>query len=69
MRKLGVELGVEAMSLYHHVANKGDLLDGMIDIVFGEIDLPVGDRLEAGHAPARGLGPGGACPGTGGRSG
>jgi AcrR family transcriptional regulator len=40
MRKLGVELEVEAMSLYNHVANKGDLLDGMIDIVFGEIDLP-----------------------------
>jgi len=40
MRKLGVELGVEAMSLYNHVANKADLLDGMIDIVFGEIDLP-----------------------------
>jgi AcrR family transcriptional regulator len=40
MRKLGVELGVEAMSLYNHVANKGDLLDGMIDVVFGEIDLP-----------------------------
>jgi AcrR family transcriptional regulator len=40
MRKLGVELGVEAMSLYNHVANKTDLLDGMIDIVFEEIDLP-----------------------------
>jgi AcrR family transcriptional regulator len=40
MRKLGVELGVEAMSLYNHVANKSDLLDGMIDTVFGEIDLP-----------------------------
>jgi AcrR family transcriptional regulator len=40
MRKLGVELGVEAMSLYNHVANKSDLLDGMIDIVFGEIELP-----------------------------
>ena len=40
MRKLGVELGVEAMSLYNHVANKADLLDGMIDIVFAEIDLP-----------------------------
>jgi AcrR family transcriptional regulator len=40
MRKLGVELGVEAMSLYRHVANKSDLLDGMIDSVFGEIDLP-----------------------------
>jgi AcrR family transcriptional regulator len=43
MRKLGVELGVEAMSLYNHVANKSDLLDGMIDIVFGEIDLPTGE--------------------------
>jgi AcrR family transcriptional regulator len=41
MRKLGVELGVEAMSLYNHVANKVDLLDGMIDSVFGEIELPV----------------------------
>jgi AcrR family transcriptional regulator len=40
MRKLGEALGVEAMSLYHHVANKDDLLDGMIDVVFGEIDLP-----------------------------
>ena len=40
MRKLGVELGVEAMSLYNHVANKADVLDGMIDIVFAEIDLP-----------------------------
>jgi len=43
MRKLGVELGVEAMSLYNHVANKADLLDGMIDIVFAEIELPTGE--------------------------
>src|SRR6516162_8915268 len=43
MRKLGEALGVEAMSLYNHVASKGDLLDGMIDIVFSEIDLPAGD--------------------------
>ncbi len=40
MRKLGGELGVEAMSLYNHVANKDDLLNGMIDAVFSEIDLP-----------------------------
>jgi AcrR family transcriptional regulator len=40
MRKLGDAVGVEAMSLYNHVANKEDLLDGMIDVVFGEIDLP-----------------------------
>jgi AcrR family transcriptional regulator len=43
MRRLGQELGVEAMSLYNHVANKDDLLDGMVDLVFGEIELPAGD--------------------------
>jgi AcrR family transcriptional regulator len=42
MRKLGQALGVEAMSLYNHVAGKEGLLDGMIDIVFGEIGLPDG---------------------------
>jgi AcrR family transcriptional regulator len=41
MRKLGEELGVEAMSLYKHVASKSELLDGMVDLVFGEIPLPV----------------------------
>ncbi len=40
MRKLGETLGVEAMSLYNHVTNKDDVLDGMIDVVFSEIDLP-----------------------------
>ena len=40
MRKLGTKLGVEAMSLYNHCQNKVDMLDGMVDIVFGEIDLP-----------------------------
>ena len=43
MRKLAKELGVEAMSLYNHVASKDDLLDGMVDIVFGEIDPPAPD--------------------------
>src|SRR5579863_5805187 len=42
MRKLGDALEVEAMSLYNHVANKDELLDGMVDLVFGEIDLPTG---------------------------
>jgi AcrR family transcriptional regulator len=42
MRRLGQDLGVEAMSLYNHVANKDDLLDEMIDLVFGEIELPTG---------------------------
>jgi AcrR family transcriptional regulator len=40
MRKLGESLGVEAMSLYNHVANKDELLDGMVDLVFSEIPLP-----------------------------
>jgi AcrR family transcriptional regulator len=40
MRKLGEAVGVEAMSLYNHVAGKEDLLDGMIDLVFAEVDLP-----------------------------
>jgi AcrR family transcriptional regulator len=43
MRKLAHELGVEAMSLYHHVANKDDILDGIVDVVFSEIELPSGD--------------------------
>lgn len=40
MRRLGEAVGVEAMSLYNHVASKDDLLDGMIDVVFEEIELP-----------------------------
>jgi AcrR family transcriptional regulator len=43
MRKLGQRLGVEAMSLYHHFRNKDVILDGMIDLVFGEIELPPDD--------------------------
>ena len=53
MRRLGEELGVEAMSLYRHVASKDDLLDGMVDVVFGEIELPPdGHRLAHGDAGA-----------------
>jgi AcrR family transcriptional regulator len=40
MRKLADELGAGAMSLYHYVPNKLDLIDGMVDIVFGEIEPP-----------------------------
>jgi AcrR family transcriptional regulator len=42
MRKLGQDLGVEAMSLYNHVANKDDIIDGIVDLVFSEIALPSG---------------------------
>jgi AcrR family transcriptional regulator len=39
-RRLAQELGVVPMALYKHVADKEDLLDGMVDIVFAEIDFP-----------------------------
>jgi AcrR family transcriptional regulator len=44
MRKLAQELGVEAMSLYHHVKNKDDILDGLLEVVVSEIEVPtIGD--------------------------
>jgi AcrR family transcriptional regulator len=43
MRRLGEKLGFEAMSLYRHVANKNDLLDGMLDLVLAEWQLPQGE--------------------------
>jgi len=42
MRNLGQKLGVEAMALYNHVANKEAILDGIVDLVFSEIELPSG---------------------------
>lgn len=55
MRRLGEELGFEAMSLYRHVANKNDLLDGMLDLVLAEWQLPDGqaDWIEAIRTCAR----------------
>ena len=43
MRGLAQQLGVVPMALYKHVANKDELLDGMVDIVFSEIESPSGD--------------------------
>ena len=40
MRKLAAELGVEAMSLYHHVAGKDAILDAMVEATYSEIDSP-----------------------------
>ena len=40
MRRLGQQLGVEAMALYRHFGNKEDLLDGLVDVVVTEIDPP-----------------------------
>ncbi|HEX3214228.1 MAG TPA: TetR/AcrR family transcriptional regulator [Actinomycetota bacterium] len=42
MRRIAQELGVVPMALYKHVANKDELLDGMVDVVVGEIDPPAG---------------------------
>lgn len=41
MRKLGQRLGVEAMSLYNHVANKDEILDGIVEMVVGEFAVPL----------------------------
>ena len=42
MRRLGAELGVEAMSLYKHVANKDAILDGVVELIVGQIEVPGG---------------------------
>ncbi len=47
MRTLGERLGVRAMALYNHVDNKDDLIDGIIDVVYDEIDLPTGPGWKA----------------------
>lgn len=47
MRRLAEALQVEAMSLYHYVKNKNEILDGMVDLAFAEIDVPEGDWKEA----------------------
>jgi AcrR family transcriptional regulator len=51
MRSLGRELGVEAMSLYNHVSNKADLLDGLVEIVTGEVVAAV-DEIGPPTSPA-----------------
>lgn len=43
MRRLGRELDAGAMSLYHYVKNKDELVDGMVDLVFAEIEAPTAD--------------------------
>ena len=40
MRALGADLGVEAMSLYKHVANKDEILDGVVELIVGQIEIP-----------------------------
>ena len=60
MRKLGAELGVEAMSLYNHVPNKGALLDGMVEVLLGELEIPARglgweERIREGYRAFRRL--------------
>jgi AcrR family transcriptional regulator len=43
IRSLANQLGTKPMSLYHYVANKGEILDGIVDLVFSEIELPAGE--------------------------
>ncbi|HEX8509637.1 MAG TPA: TetR family transcriptional regulator, partial [Propionibacteriaceae bacterium] len=40
MRRLAQELGVKAMSLYNHVADRNEIVDGIVDLVFAEIEVP-----------------------------
>jgi AcrR family transcriptional regulator len=54
MASVGARLGVEAMSLYRHIGNKEEMLDGLVDRVFAEIEVPAdaGDWREALHRRA-----------------
>src|SRR5919205_930930 len=60
MRRLGAELGVEAMSLYNHVPNKSALLDGMVEVLLGEVEIPTEkagweERIREGYGAFRRL--------------
>jgi TetR/AcrR family transcriptional regulator, tetracycline repressor protein len=60
MRRLGAELGVEAMSLYNHVPNKNALLDGMVEVLLGELEIPAEnhgweERIREGYRAFRRL--------------
>ena len=52
IRSLAQELGVKPMAIYYHVANKDEILDGIVDLVFAEIELPEagGGGAQAGAA-------------------
>ena len=56
MRRLAKELGVEAMSLYNHVANKDEILSGIVEIVAGEVAVPSTRELEDLDPSERDLG-------------
>ncbi|MEV6927779.1 TetR/AcrR family transcriptional regulator C-terminal domain-containing protein [Dactylosporangium sp. NPDC051485] len=53
IRSLAASLGVKPMSVYHHVAGKDEILDGIVDLVFAEIDLPEPGREWRGEMVRR----------------
>lgn len=53
IRSLAAELGVKPMSVYHHVANKEAILDGIVDLVFAEMELPGDDDGSWRHEMTR----------------
>ncbi|MDQ0075575.1 TetR/AcrR family transcriptional regulator [Arthrobacter oryzae] len=57
IRSLAQSMGTKPMSLYYYVANKDEILDGIVDLVFGEIELPspAGDWREEMHRRAHGM--------------
>lgn len=55
MRKVAQGLGVQAMSLYNHVANKEDLIDGMVELVVGEMAVPQVDQGWKGEMRRRAI--------------
>ena len=62
MRSLAQHLGVKPMALYYHVANKSAIIDGIVDLVFSEIELPVlRRRLANGDGTASEIGPSGTA--------
>ena len=67
IRKLAAELDVKPMTIYHHVAGREAIIDGIVDAVFAEIELPpptwTGGRRSGGAAPP----PGRCWPATPGR--
>lgn len=56
MRRLGAELGVEAMSLYNHIPSKEALLDGVLELILGEVELPGANPSDWGAALAGAFG-------------
>ncbi|MEV0601817.1 TetR family transcriptional regulator [Streptomyces sp. NPDC050315] len=54
MRKLGAELGVEAMALYRYAQSKSDLLDGLVEAFCGELEQVLGEETEGAGAPQAG---------------